>query len=86
MWNDNAFTSLPFDPQLAMLSMFIAGFVMFTLMAATHIIASRLSNDEKLLRITALIFCPPIGILVHLDCPPPRDTIMAMRMKGWIPA
>lgn len=80
------FTSLPFDPQLAMLSMFIAGFAMFTFMATAQIVASKLSRDEKLLRVTALILAPPIGILVHLDCPPPRNTIMAMRMKGWIPA
>lgn len=80
------FTSLPFDPQLAMLSMFIAGFAMFAFMATAQIIVSKLGRDEKLLRVTTLIFCPPIGILVHLDCPPPRNTIMAMRMKGWIPA
>lgn len=73
-----------FNPLLLGIALVIGYVGTFLLMAASQIAASSLPLEDKVLRMTALICCPPVGLLVHMDNPPVRDVYETMRRKGWL--
>ncbi len=72
-----------FDPLLLGIALAIGYLGTFLVMAITQILGSSLATEDKLMRVTCLFCCPPIGLLIHMDKPPVRNTPHILWQKGY---